>query len=73
MTKGQQDHLRIAVIVSVIRGRLNKPLNLVNGQVRSTAFLGPREATVRFSVLGVTNRRFDFSIKNLAFQIITVE
>ena len=58
---GQKHHECVAVAVAVGLGRLDQLLDLVGGQVLARAQLcvgARRGVTVRFSVIGVTTRRF---------------
>ena len=65
MPVGQKHHEGVAVAIPVLARRLDQLLHLAIGQVlrvRSSAFFGRRGATVRFSVIGATNRSFGFAM-----------
>jgi hypothetical protein len=76
MPIGQKHHQSVTVAVAVGLGCLDQLLDLVGGQMLARAQLSVwrrRGATVRFSMVGVTSRRFGFVMIYALPAIATVQ
>jgi hypothetical protein len=76
MPEGEKRHKGVAVTMPIGRAAsipFSTSAGLRCSRVRSAAFLGRFEAPVRFTVAGVTSRRFDFAIIQASERSSTVQ